>query len=233
MKRCNAQELPTTVVGLSLVLAPLFGLASSLVAPALRNDDARAQLDVISQHPNRWYWFTLLLLVGSILLVPALLGIAALVRERAPRLGNLGGGLAVLGFLIAIGDVMTLLLEWQMAAEGANRREMVALLERFDEATGAGIVFGVGGLTALIGTVLLSVGLIRGRVAPTWAAIGLSVAIVLNIGGFTASSNVVVTISWAALLVAMGCIGRIVLAGGRRARIADHLPQAQPAAEVR
>jgi hypothetical protein len=39
--------------------------------------------------------------------LPALLGIAALVREGAPRLGNLGGALAVLGSLVSIGDVMS------------------------------------------------------------------------------------------------------------------------------
>jgi len=215
MERFNARELPTTAVGLSLVFAPLFALASSLIAPALKNDQG-AQLDVIAQHPNRWYWFTLLLLIGSILLVPALLGIAALVRERAPRLGNLGGGLAVLGFVIAIGDVITLLVSWQMVAEGADRAQMAALLERFDEAAGANIVFGVGGLAALTGTVLLSVGLIREHVAPAWAAIGLSVAVIANIAGFSASSNAAVAVSWAVLLVAMGEIGRIMLAGGKR-----------------
>ena len=56
----------------TLVLAPLFALASALVAPPLKSD-AREQIAVIAAHPERWYWFTLLLLIGSILLVPALL----------------------------------------------------------------------------------------------------------------------------------------------------------------
>src|SRR3954464_12907235 len=112
-------------VRLALILAPLFALASAAVAPALKTDEG-AQLDVIAQHPDRWYWFTLLLLIGSILLVPALLGIAAVVRQRSRRLGDLGGGLAVLGAVVAIGDVMSQFVSWQMVAKGADHAQMAA-----------------------------------------------------------------------------------------------------------
>src|SRR4051812_22349047 len=114
-------------VRLALILAPLFALASAAVAPALKSDEG-AQLDVIARHPDRWYWFTLLLLVGSILLVPALLGIAAMVYERSPRLGVVGGALSVLGAMIAIGDVMSQFTTWQMVFGGADRAQMAALI---------------------------------------------------------------------------------------------------------
>src|SRR6185369_4411896 len=108
----------------------------------------------------------LLLLIGSILLVPALLGIAVLVHERSPRLATIGGTLAILGSLIAIGDVMSQFVSWQMVAHGADRSQMAALLHRFDNAAGVGVVFSVGGLAILIGVVLLTVGLIRTHAAP-------------------------------------------------------------------
>ena len=198
-----------TVVALSLVLAPLFALASSLVAPAFESSEG-AQLDVIAAHPTRWYWFTLLLLVSSLLLVPALLGIAALVHERSPLLGDIGGGLAVLGALIAIGDVMSQFTSWQMAS--GNHAQMTALLERVDNAAGVSIVYTVGGLSVLIGTLLLTIGLIRGHTAPVWAALGLTLAVVVNIAGFSAASGAVVAVSWVLLLVAMGTIGKVALA---------------------
>lgn len=220
MKRFDAQRLPRTTVGLSLVLAPLFSLASALVAPALKSDNG-AQLDAIARHPDRWYWFTLLLLVGSVLLVPALLGIAAQVRHRSPRLGNFGGGLAVIGSLIAIGDVMSQFVSWQMVGKGANHAQMVALLERLDNAAGLDNVYTVGGLATLIGVVLLTVGLIRARVAPAWAAVGLTLAVVVNFVGFETPSNAVVAISWALLLVAMGYIARKVLADGSPTGVAS------------
>jgi hypothetical protein len=145
--------------------------------------------------------------------------------ERAAVLGgalrplrsiDLGGTLAVLGALIAIGDVMSQLMTWQMADKSADRVQMAALLERFDTAPGAGIVFTVGGLAVLVGTVLLGIGLVRGRLAPAWSGVGLALAVVVNVAGFGAASNALVAVSWAILLVAMGSIGRTALAGGAR-----------------
>jgi hypothetical protein len=191
----------------TLVLAPLFAIASSVVAPAFKSD-TREQIATIAAQPERWYWFTLLLLIGSILLVPALLWIAGLVRPRAPRLAGAGGKLAVLGAVIAVGDVMTQFVTWQMVKGGADPAQMAALLDRYQNAGGASIVFTVGGLAILVGCVLLTVGLIRHRLAPSWAAVGLSLAVVANIVAFSAASNTGVLASWVLLLVAMVGIAR-------------------------
>src|SRR3954454_19605791 len=199
-----------TTAAISMIAAPVFLIASALVSPELKSDEG-SQLDVIAANPTRWYWFTLLLLIGSILLIPALLGIAALVHRRSPRLANVGGGLAVVGSLVSIGDVMSQFVSWQMVASGADHDQMAALLHRFDNAAGVGVVFSVGGLAVLIGVILLTVGLIRTRVAPAWAAIGLSVATLLNIVAFSSASAAGVAVSWVVLLVAMGSIGRFVL----------------------
>src|SRR3954453_19537150 len=102
-----------------------------------------------------------------------------------------------------------------MVAKGADHAQMAALLERFDTASGVGAVFSVGGLAVLIGTVMLTIGLIRSGVVPAWVAIALTGAVIVNIMGFTASSNGVVAASWALLLVAMGCFARASLGGGQ------------------
>jgi hypothetical protein len=210
MKTLDAGRLPMKVAAWSMIVAPIFLVASALVSPQLKSDEG-AQLAVIAAHPTRWYWFTLLLLIGSILLVPALLGIAALVHERMPRLATVAGGFAVLGSLVAIGDVMSQFVSWQMVATGADRAQMAALLHRFDNAGGVGVVFNVGGLAILIGVVALTVGLIRTRTAPTWAAIGLSLATLLNIVEFSSASAAGVAASWVVLLASMGYIGRRAL----------------------
>lgn len=206
-------------LALSMITAPLFLVASAIVSPELTSDEG-AQLAVIAAHPDRWYWFTLLLLIGSVLLIPALAGIATLIFERSPRLATIAGSLAILGSLIAIGDVMSQFVTWQMVGDGADRTQMAALLQRYENAAGTGVVFGVGGLSVLAGVLLLTFGLIRTRVAPTWAAVGLSVATLLNIVTFSSASAVGVTASWVVLLAAMGYIGRCALAGGARSRIA-------------
>jgi hypothetical protein len=207
-------------LAMSMIAAPLFLVASALVSPALKSDEA-AQLGVIAAHPDRWYWFTLLLLIGSILLVPALLGLAALAYERSPRLATIGGSLAILGSLIAIGDVMSQFVSWQMVADGADRAQMAALLHRFDNSGGVGVVFNVGGLSVLAGVIMLTVGLIRARVAPAWAAIGVSAATLLNIVAFSAASTAGVALSWVVLLVTLGYIGARVVAPADVGRLAD------------
>jgi hypothetical protein len=200
----------------TLFLAPVFAVASSVVAPAFKSD-TREQLASIAAHPDRWYWFTLLLLIGSILFVPALLWIAELVRSRSSRLAEIGGALAVLGAVIAVGDVMTQFVSWQMVSGGADQAQMAALLDRFENAGGASIVFTVGGLSILIGCVLLTIGLIRDQLAPAWAAMGLSLAVLVNVVAFSAASNAGVLASWILLLVSMGALaarpsGRVVVA---------------------
>src|SRR3954462_13449027 len=161
-----------TAAAISMIAAPMFLVASALVSPVLKSDEG-LQLDVIAANPSRWYWFTLLLLIGSILLIPALLGIAALVHRRSPRLANVGGGLAVVGSLISVGDVMSQFVSLQMVASCADDGPMAALLHRFDNAAGVGVVFSLEGLSVLISVILLTVRLNRNRVAPAWAAIGL------------------------------------------------------------
>src|SRR5689334_7675865 len=86
MEPFSIPGLPRRVAAGTLVLAPALALASAFVAPALHGDEGE-QLAVIAAHPDRWYWYTLLLLAGSVLLVPAVFAVAALVATRMPRLG--------------------------------------------------------------------------------------------------------------------------------------------------
>ena len=200
---------PAAVARVSLFAAPLLSLAGVALAPPIRSD-ARAQLAVIAAHPDRWYWSTILLLAGALATVPAILGIAAVVRERSPRLGDLGGGLALLGALIAVGDVMSQLTVWQMVAPGANPAQMAALLHRTDAAAGVALVFTVGGLTVLAGSVVLAIGLLRARIVPVWAAVAFIAGVFLNIGGYGAASGAIVAASWVVLLAAWAPVARVV-----------------------
>ena len=197
------------VVTLCLFAAPVLLLASALAAPALDGDEAQ-QLAVIAQDPDRYYLFTLLSFVSSVLLVPILLGFMYMLRLRAPILGNLGGSLALLGTLVSIGDAISQLFIWQMVTPGADQAQMTALLVRFDTAPGASLIFKIGGPCFLIGMLLLGIGLYRARSVPAWAAAGVPVGAVMNIAGYVIGSNLVVAISCVVLLVCFGWIGRLI-----------------------
>ncbi len=81
------EQLPRKAAGLSLILAPLLGLAAVCAWPPLRTSD-RAQIAAIAANPGRWYVFALFILLSSYLLVPAVL---ALMRVLRPSLAGLVG----------------------------------------------------------------------------------------------------------------------------------------------
>lgn len=207
----DPKSLPQFLIVTSLVAAPLAYLVSTLVAPRLESDES-TQLAQMTAHPDRTYLFALLTIVGSALLVPAIVGI---VRTAAgsPWLAYLGGGLAELGVLIALGDSFGLLWDRQMAVPGADRGQMAALLHRFDTG-GVSIIFTIGGLALVAGCALLGVALWRTRTVPRWAAVALPVGTVVNIVGFGMNSRVVLDVSALVLLLAFAPVAAWV-AGAR------------------
>jgi hypothetical protein len=212
LKLSDSRHFLKTIVGVCLIAAPLALLASALVSPPIRNNEAD-QLAVIAQESGRYYLFTLLILIGTALLVPVFVGFMYLVRERAATLGNIGGSLAILGTLIAVGDAVSQLFVWQMVAPEADRQQMVALLTRFDNAPQVAIMFMVGGLSTIAGMTLLSIALYRAGAAPAWVAAGIAVGAILNIAGFMTQNTWLVIVSSVVLLVSLGWTGRSVLGG--------------------
>jgi hypothetical protein len=194
----------------SLIGAPLLTLIASIASPPLKSDEA-AGLAVITQHPARYYAFAIFTLAGIMLLVPAFLGLMQMTRDRAPRLGNIGGSLALVGTLIATGDAASQLIVWQMGAPAADRAQMAALLHRYDNTLGSSLVFTIGGLALLVGVVVLAIGLRKARAVPGWVAVGMPVGIFLNIAGFTAASAGTLIVSSVVLLAALGSVGWRVL----------------------
>jgi hypothetical protein len=198
-------------VGGALIMAPLLALASALIAPGLKGS-AGGTLAEIAHHQDRWYLYALLITVSGWLFVPAVLGLIWTVWEQAPRLGLVGGGLALLGALIAVGDATGELMYWQMAAPGADRAQMAALADRYENATGSSLIFTIGGLALVGGLILLAIALWRTRTAPAWAAAGIPLGAAINIVGFSASSSALVIASNVVVLAALGWIGQLVFA---------------------
>ena len=194
-------------MAVAMVAAPLLWLAAEAVSPTLKSNSA-AQLAVVAHHGNRWFGYTALLTLGTILFVPAILGIMRLTRAGMPRLTLIGGALLGYGTIIAVGDAMSQLTTWQMVTDHADRAQMAALLDRTSNAAGASLFFGPGGLAFLVGAILLTVALVRTRVAPVWASVAFLLGIITQLVGFTASSVAVITASAVICLVANSMLAR-------------------------
>jgi hypothetical protein len=216
-------NLTRKTCGAAMILAPLLGLASAIAAPPLKSS-AGAKLAEIVRHQDRWYLYALLITISSWLLVPAVLGLIGIASERAPRLSLIGGGLALLGVLVAVGDATVELMYWQMGAAGADRAQMAALADRYENAAGSSLLFAIGGLALIVGLVLLAIALWRTSAAPAWAAAGIPVGVILNIVALSSSNTALVIASNVVLLATLGWIGRIVVAE----RAPDRRPLSQP-----
>jgi hypothetical protein len=207
----TTHPIARTVTGWSLILAPLTGLGAAIALPALR-DSRSAEISAIAGHQDRFYLYALSLLISSYLFVPAFFGIMNVLRERSSRWAYLAGGLAQVGLLVAIGDAATELMYWQMGSPKANHTQMAALADRYESAAGSGLIYTVGGLALLVGTLLVAVGLWRTRVVPRWAAVGLVVGAGANIVGFGSASQPVLVASYVVMLAACARIAAVVLA---------------------
>src|ERR1017187_10872187 len=81
---------------------------------------------------------------------------------------------------------------------------MVALLGRFDSSARIAAPLQISGIAFLLGMILLSIGLFRGRTAPGWACIGLIAGTLGNLAGFATGSLIVLDLGNAGLLLCMG-----------------------------
>jgi hypothetical protein len=199
------RHLPTLANRVALVGAPLFFLFSGLAIPALKNGD-EAQLTLIAAHPTGWYLFTLFSIVGSILLVPTAATLMNSTRERAPKTAIVGGGLLQLGAYVALIDSATQLVYWKMGRPIADRSAMTALLHRYENAPAASLIFMVGALALVVGSVLLAVALARTRTAPLWAVVLLPLGMVANVAAFVGSSRPLLIVSSVVLLVPLAFV---------------------------
>lgn len=199
-----------TVAGISMVVAPLLFLASAIVSPRLDSDEA-VQLGIVGDNLDRWYASQMLGLASLVVLVPAILGLMHMLRERESGLGHLGGGLALIGAMLAAAGQGVAIVIWQMAAAGADPRAMTALFERLTGTAGvAPLLF--GGIVVAAGLLVLCAGLVRAHAVHGSAALALAVGVVLFVAGSAAFSATLLIVAAAFLTIGLGSIGRQVLA---------------------
>jgi hypothetical protein len=134
-----------------------------------------------------------------------------LLQSRSPKLGLIGGWLALLGTVVAIGDGSTQFVTWLMVRPGQDPTQMARLLDALSKSAGANITYTIGGPALLVGVLLLSIGMYRSRVAPWWVPVTFFAAVVVNIVAFSNAMSVGVTASYLILLAPMAHLARVVV----------------------
>jgi hypothetical protein len=203
MKGNAERTFEDAVIRTSLIAAPILMLLSGLVLPQLRGPDG-TELSVAASHPGLYYAYVLLGLVGGIVLIPAVYGIARRTCLCRARLGAVGGGLALIGAALSLADWGELVKVEMGALSTTYHDAMITLLGRFDSSARIAAPLQISGLAFLLGMILLAIGLFRGRTAPGWVCIGLIAGTLGNLAGFATGSLVVLDLGNAGLLICLG-----------------------------
>ena len=170
----NTTAFQRSVIGASMIVAPLVFIAAELLHAHFETEPS-AYLDAIAANPDRWYGAHMLVLLGLALMLPAIVGVALIVRSSDPRLGTGSVSLAILGTVALAALVGMELVAWQLAQSEIARAEMIALWENTAE-NEAIFPLVIVALLLPVGWLLVGVGLYRGRAVSRWSAVLIGLA---------------------------------------------------------
>lgn len=161
--------------GVCLIAGPMLFFAS--VAMAGPDDTGSELLNYLRYHTANAVATDLTSIIAVLLLVPAFIGAMHVLRNRAPLLGYVGGGLALVGFAFLTVLIAVEAVAIEMAALGTSTRDMATVLDRsMNQDAVIGVMFAIFVAGHVLGTTLLGIGLFRARLVPVWAAAALTLA---------------------------------------------------------
>ncbi len=168
LKTWGADNFRRTLAGVCLILAPLVLALALLVHPG---QGEAGFVQTMADSPGRVEAASLLVILSSVLFVPALVGILRLMGGRGTVLGLVGVGLALIGVIgHAVWAGFDIVLVW-MANSEIDRAQLSAAV---DGGPPSGIGFTLILLMFMagffLGLIFLAVGLWRSGAVPRWAA---------------------------------------------------------------
>lgn len=168
------------VAGACLVAGPV-GLAASIaIAPPL-SGTTKELLTRLAAHRSALLAADLIVIVAVLLLVPASLGLAQVLRARGSRLAPIGAAVFAVGWLFVLGQVALDRFEVQLATSGIPLEDAVRLADKLDNGdVGMGVVSALFILGHTVGAILVGVALARSRFVPLWASAAIVAGAILH-----------------------------------------------------
>ena len=197
----------------ALVVAPLLFLVDNLIHPKeVARGNEIEQVILISQAYTRWQAAHVIGFLALLAFVPAVLGLAFLVRRRQPTLGLLAGGLGLAG-LLGLAAVITIDgFAWGIAGELAANSTLGprGAAEVLSDLQGSewALPYYLTPLGFIVGMLMLVIGAARQGAVPAPAAAVFGLA-VLMVGTETAIVSNAYFIAGAAVFL----VGGVLVAG--------------------
>ncbi|MEA2398078.1 MAG: hypothetical protein QOK25_1634 [Thermoleophilaceae bacterium] len=205
----DSHHLRKMVAGACMVLAPLMFVVAFVISPKLETDAGPA-LNSAASHLDRFYAANLIATIGLVLVVPAVLGLMHMLRERRPVYSAIGGGLTMLGIMGALVGQGVSFVMWQMATDGVQPADVSALHGVLNDAGAYIPTYGVAFL-ACVGALIVGAGLYRAGVVDWWMALFFAAgAVCINVA-FPAGVLGLAIVGAALMLVGLGSMGLMVL----------------------
>jgi len=188
-----------------MVLAPwCYVVTNTAYMWAIRDggDDLTGEgtLALAAAHPTLMRIALPAVMVGGILIVPAVLGLWRLAPTS--RLVLIGGGLMIAGYISYAGIVHTGFYDLAMAETDGHQVLFASVIERAEADLAATWTFLLFVLGNLIGTLVVAIGLWRSGSAPRWSAVAIGLWPVLHVFGLVAMPNEVPQVIGAVLQAA-------------------------------
>jgi hypothetical protein len=225
MQVSDAHHFRKLVAGMCMLAAPALVLVSAIVSPKLSTNGA-TQLRYAGAHLDRWYLTQVIAMASLVLLVPAILGLVHMLRERQVAIGHVGGGLALVGVMAATAMTGAAFMMWQMAEPSRDAAQMGAVVHDFIHTTGTVVPLFIPTIGIALGFIALAYGLFRARAVHWMSALLMAAgAVALDVGLGPAASNVLSIAGGAAFTIGLGSIGWTVLTEADEAW--EHTPEFQ------
>lgn len=207
LKINDASNFRRTVAGLCLIAAPLVAGLALLVHPG---EGEAGLVGSIAENPGRTEAASLLIILSSVLFVPALMGILNLVRDRGVTLVHLGVGLMLIG---VIGHAVWTTFQIVMVAlvqSDINQSQLAAAVEG-EGPIPVGLMIGLVMFMAGFfgGILVLAVGLWRSRAVARWIPMLLLLSFFTD---FMPGGKIGPLLGAAVAVVCFGAIGLKLLA---------------------
>jgi hypothetical protein len=206
----DSQHLRKMVAGACMLLAPLLFLVAFVVSPELETK-AGAALSSAADNVDRFYIANLLATIGLMLVVPAVLGVMHMLRERRPAYSGLGGTLTLIGVFASMVGQGVAFVMWEMARNGADSAGNTAVIHGVINDAGTVLPIYVLGYIGALGVVVLAAGLYLARVVDWWMALFFAAGIVCINIAFPAGLLALAIVGSALTLVGLGSMGLMVL----------------------
>jgi hypothetical protein len=198
--------------GACLIAGPALFFLGILVRPTGSDDTGDELLAYVRDNSTAVQLSDLMLITAVLLLVPAFVGAMHVLRNRAPLLGYLGGGLAAVGFVCLFGMITVDGVALEIARRGTAAAGMGMVLDQAPNQDlllwTLTLVFVAG---HIIGTILLGIGLFRTRFVPVWAAVAVTMSQPLHFVAHGIGNKPLDVVAFALFAAGLATLGMRVL----------------------